>query len=132
MVKLGDWAARVNLTKLLITNHGNPMTLLASDAPLITFSKIAVSPPTGAFLQATRDEEAVLQALISEVAGSECHFVDLFAGCGTQSLPLLDQAAGLLAVEQNGVALAALKAGADAAGLGGRVSVKERRLIQAP
>jgi 23S rRNA (uracil1939-C5)-methyltransferase len=132
MVKLGDWAARSNLTRLSITDHGSPMTLFASDAPYISFGKIAVSPPPGAFLQATRDGEAVLQALISEIAGSERHFVDLFAGCGTLSLPLLDRAAGLLAVEQNGFALAALKAGADAAGLGGRVNIKERNLIQAP
>ena len=74
----------------------------------------------------------MLQASIAEIAGTNRHFVDLFAGCGTLSLPLLDQAARLLVVEQSESALAALKAGADAAGLGGRVSVKVRNLFTAP
>ena len=74
----------------------------------------------------------MLQASIAEIAGADRHFVDLFAGCGTLSLPLLDQAVRLLAVEQNEQALAALKAGADAAGLGGRVTVKVRNLFDAP
>ena len=46
-----------------------------------------------------------------------------------QAYLLLDQAAGLLAVEQSERALSALKAGADAAGLGGRVTVKVRNLF---
>ena len=58
--------------------------------------------------------------------------IDLFSGCGTLSLPLLDQAARLLAVEQSESALAALKSGANAAGLGGRVTVKARNLFDAP
>ena len=110
----------------------SPMTLFAPEAPIVCFGKIAVSPPPGAFLQATRDGEAMLQASIAEIAGPDRHFVDLFSGCGTLSLPLLDQAAGLLAVEQSEQALYALKAGADAAGLGGRVTVKVRNLFSTP
>jgi 23S rRNA (uracil1939-C5)-methyltransferase len=132
MVKLADWAAQLNLARLSVIDHGSPMTLFASELPFITFGKVAVSPPPGAFLQATRDGEAVLQDLVTEIAGSERRFVDLFSGCGTLSLPLLDQAAELLAVEQNEDALGALKAGADAAGLGGRTNVKPRNLYQAP
>ena len=74
----------------------------------------------------------MLQALVAEIAGKDRHFVDLFAGCGTLSLPLLDQAVRLLAVEQNEVAIAAFKAGADAAGHGGQVTVKVRNLFEAP
>ena len=95
-------------------------------------ARVAVSPPPGAFLQATLDGEAMLQASIAEIAGADRHFVDLFSGCGTLSLPLLDQAAGLLAVEHSERALAALKAGANAAGLGGRVNVKVRNLFNTP
>ena len=72
------------------------------------------------------------QASIAEIAGSDRYFVDLFSGCGALSLPLLDGAAGLLAVEQSERALSALKAGADAAGLGGRVTVKVRNLFSTP
>jgi 23S rRNA (uracil1939-C5)-methyltransferase len=132
LTKLGDWAASINLARLSVNDHGSPMTLFAPEEPIVGFGKIAVSPPPGAFLQATRDGEAVLQASIAEIAGTDRHFVDLFAGCGTLSLPLLNQAARLLAVEQSEGALAALKAGADATGLGGRVTVKVRNLFEAP
>ena len=132
LTKLGDWAASINLARLSVTDHGGPMTLFAPEGPMVGFGKVVVSPPPGAFLQATRDGEAMLQGAIAEIAGLDRHFVDLFAGCGTLSLPLLDQAARLLAVEQSEGALAALKAGADAAGLGGRVTVAVRNLFDAP
>jgi 23S rRNA (uracil1939-C5)-methyltransferase len=132
LAKLGDWAANINLARLSVTDHGDPMTLFAPEVPIVCFGKIAVSPPPGAFLQATRDGEKMLQASIAEIAGPDRHFVDLFSGCGTLSLPLLDRAALLLAVEQSERALSALKAGADAAGLGGRVTVKVRNLLSTP
>ncbi|MFL2845798.1 MAG: class I SAM-dependent RNA methyltransferase [Candidatus Puniceispirillaceae bacterium] len=132
LIKLGDWAASIKLARLSINDQGRPMVLFAPEQAVVGFGKITVSPPPGAFMQATRDGEAVLQASIAEIAGTDRHFVDLFAGCGTLSLPLLDQAARLLAVEQSEGALAALRAGADAAGLGGRVSVKVRNLFDAP
>ena len=132
LIKLGNWAASSNLARLSVTDNGGPVTLFAPERPVVGFGKIAVSPPPGAFLQATRDGEAMLQASIAEIAGADRHFVDLFAGCGTLSLPLLDRAARLLAVEQNEGALFALLAGADAAGLGGRVTVRVRNLFDAP
>ena len=89
-------------------------------------------PPPGAFLQATRDGEAMLQNAIAEIAGSARQIVDLFAGCGTLSLPLLDNITNLLAVEQSEDALAALKFGVDAAGIGGRVKTASRNLFDAP
>ena len=132
LAKLGDWAASINLARLSVTHHGDPMTLFAPEEPVVYFGKVAVSPPPGAFLQATLDGEAMLQTSIAEIAGADRHFVDLFSGCGTLSLPLLDQAAELLAVEHSERALAALKAGANAAGLGGRVTVKVRNLFNTP
>ena len=116
LTKLADWAASINLARLSVNDHGSPMTLFAPEGPIVDFGKISVSPPPGAFLQATRDGEAMLQDSIAEIAGTDRHFVDFFAGCGTLSLPLLNQAASLLAVEQNEDSLAALRAGADAAG----------------
>ena len=46
--------------------------------------------------------------------------------------PLLDNLAGLIAAEADGPSLTALKAGADAAGLGGRTTIIERNLFDAP
>ena len=99
---------------------------------MVQFGKIGVSPPPGAFLQATRDGEAMLQNAIAEITGSARQIVDLFAGCGTLSLPLLDNIVNLLAVEQSEDALAALKFGVDSAGIGGRVKTASRNLFDAP
>ena len=132
LASLGDWAATLNLARLSVADHGSPMTLYAPEVPMVQFGETAVSPPPGAFLQATRDGEAVLQSAIAEIAGTSRQIVDLFAGCGTLSLPLLGQLSHLLAVEQNDDALAALKAGVDAAGIGGRVKIASRNLFDAP
>lgn len=132
LAKLGDWAASIRLARLSVNDHGSPMTLFAPEIPVVQFGKIGVSPPPGAFLQATRDGEAMLQNAIAEITGSARQIVDLFAGCGTLSLPLLDNIANLLAVEQSEDALAALKFGVDSAGIGGRVKTASRNLFDAP
>ena len=132
LAKLGDWAASIRLARLSVADHGSPMTLFAPEIPLVQFGKIGVSPPPGVFLQATRDGEAMLQNAVAEIAGSARQVIDLFAGCGTLSLPLLDNIANLLAVEQSEDALAALKFGVDAAGIGGRVRTAIRNLFDAP
>ena len=45
-----------------------------------------------AFLQATRHGSKALQALIKESVGDARRVADLFAGCGTFSLPLAEHA----------------------------------------
>ena len=132
LTKLTEWASDNNLARLSVAYHGSPMTLYAPEVPTIRFNQVSVSPPPGAFLQATQDGEALLQAAVAEIVGPARQIVDLFSGCGTLSLPLLDQVAGLTAVEQSESALASLKAGADAAGLGGRVKILLRNLFDAP
>lgn len=65
------------------------MTILP---PVQKFGTAQVAPPPGAFLQATRDGEmALLQAVQKTVSGAK-RIVDLFAGCGTFSLPLAERA----------------------------------------
>ncbi|MEM1301213.1 MAG: class I SAM-dependent RNA methyltransferase, partial [Pseudomonadota bacterium] len=50
-------------------------------------------PPPRAFLQATADGEAALKASVTEALGTEAsRIVDLFAGCGTFSLPAAQKA----------------------------------------
>ena len=53
-----------------------------------TFHRCWVWPPPGAFLQATEDGEAALRAAVVEAVGDAGSIVDLFAGCGTFTLPL--------------------------------------------
>ena len=100
------------------------MTLYAPTQPRIKFGTIDVTPPPGAFLQATEHGEHSLQQAVAEILAGHNYIADLFAGCGTLSLPLIDQLSGLLAVESDSAALTALKAGVDASGHGGRLTIK--------
>lgn len=61
-------------------------------APVQTFGRAAVTPPPGAFLQATQDGEAALLAAVKEAVAGADALADLFAGCGTFALPLAETA----------------------------------------
>ncbi|MGC1494973.1 MAG: class I SAM-dependent RNA methyltransferase [Sulfitobacter sp.] len=74
------------------------------------FGKAQVTPPPGAFLQATHEGEAALLAAVKEAVGSAGHVADLFAGCGTFSLPLAETAS-VHAVESEAEMLSALDHG---------------------
>ena len=81
-----------------------------SAPPAQVFGVAQVVPPSGAFLQATQEGESALLAAVCEIAGEASHIADLFAGCGTFSLPL----AGLgevLAVEGDAGMVEALDQG---------------------
>ena len=60
--------------------------------PFQTFGKAKVTPPPGAFLQATEHGEKALLNAVREIIGDASRVVDLFAGCGTFSLPLAETA----------------------------------------
>lgn len=78
--------------------------------PVQSFGPAKVSPPAGAFLQATKDGEAALLASVREAVGEADHIADLFAGCGTFALPLA-QNAEVHAVESEEDMIAALDQG---------------------
>ncbi len=66
--------------------------------PSQMFGTAQVTPPPGAFLQATRHGEAQLLEAVREATQGAGRMIDLFAGCGTFSLPLA-QTAEVHAVE---------------------------------
>ena len=137
MAALADWAGSmatdgVRFARLAVCDHGIPMMLYAPTPPTLKFGAVGVVPPPGAFLQPTKDGETALQQAVAEIVGEARILVDLFAGCGTLSLPLLPNLTRLIAAEQDAEAVGALKAGADAAGLGGRVTAFVRDLGTAP
>ncbi len=78
--------------------------------PYQCFGRADVVPPPGAFLQATAHGEAALLEAVREAVGEAAHIVDLFAGCGTFTLPLAESAA-VHAVETEEGMLAALDHG---------------------
>ncbi len=139
---LGNWAGEAGLARLSLVPGAEvadttycaaqPIPLYAPVPPTIRFGEIAVNPPAGAFLQASPQGEAELQARVAEGVDGAQSVIDLFSGIGTLSLPLVAKGVRILAVEQDRAALAALKNGADAAGLGGQVAGRLANLKNAP
>ena len=105
--------------------------VVCSTAPVRhRLSGVAVSPPPGAFLQATRDSEAAIVAAV--LAGlpplpRKARIIELFAGCGTLSFALAGRAK-LLAVEGQKDAVACLREAAP----GLRLEALHRDLVRQP
>ncbi|WP_378941848.1 class I SAM-dependent RNA methyltransferase [Paracoccus sp. R86501] len=58
----------------------------------LQMGRAQVVPPPGAFLQATAEGEAALLSAVRATVGDAARVLDLFAGCGTFSLPLAETA----------------------------------------
>lgn len=78
--------------------------------PIHTLDGIDVTPPPGAFLQATAHGEAALLAAVQDITEGAARVIDLFAGCGTFTLPLA-RTAEVHAVEGAPEMIAALDQG---------------------
>ncbi|ARJ68171.1 SAM-dependent methyltransferase [Magnetospirillum sp. ME-1] len=96
---------------------------------LVRFGGVAVEPAPGAFLQPTRGGElAIAQAILAAIPGG-VPVADLYAGCGSFSLPLA-QRGPVRAVEGEQGPVAALDAAARAAKL--PLSAEVRDLARRP
>lgn len=99
--------------------------------PYQQFGPAQVVPPPGAFLQATAEGEKTLVKAVLETVINRKHVVDLFAGCGTFSLPLAKNSE-VHAVEGQAEMLKALDTGwRQASGLK-RVTTETRDLFRRP
>jgi 23S rRNA (uracil1939-C5)-methyltransferase len=99
--------------------------------PTQTMGRAEVAPPPGAFLQATEHGEAALLSAVQEVVGNAKRVIELFAGCGTFSLPLAERAE-VHAIEGSAAMLSALDKGwRQAQGLK-RVTTEPRDLFRNP
>lgn len=105
--------------------------IVTRQTPAQQFGTAHVTPPPGAFLQATQDGEAQLLSAVTEATKGASRIIDLFAGCGTFSLPLA-QTAEVHAVEGDRAMTEALDKGwRHASGLK-RVTVEARDLFRNP
>lgn len=105
-IDLANFAAEAGLSRL--TWGQEPVVTRLP--PVQTFGKAEVAPPPGAFLQATKHGEEALLRSVRDGIGDARQVVDLFAGCGTFSLPLAERAE-VHAVETYAPMLAALDRG---------------------
>lgn len=123
--------ARVTETYGFARLTWNGDTVALRTAPMQRFGRALVSPPPGAFLQATLEGESALLRSVALAIGSAKKIVDLFAGVGTFALPLADRAE-VHAVEGEAAMMAALeKAANNTEGLK-RVTVETRDLFRRP
>jgi 23S rRNA (uracil1939-C5)-methyltransferase len=112
-----------------LTWNDDPIVILAPPAQQI--GRARVVPPPGAFLQATAHGQAALTALVRAALRDARRIADLFAGCGTFTLPLAE-AAEVHAVEADPAMLAALDRGwRETPGLH-RVTTEARDLFRRP
>lgn len=109
----------------------NGEVLVETTKPIIDFSGVQISPPSGAFTQATKAAEEAMVELVAAHIGKAKRIADLFAGSGTFSLRLA-RIGRVHAVESEEKALAALDhAARNTQGLK-PVSIERRDLFRRP
>lgn len=126
-IELAQLAQEYGLARL--TYGAEPIVTI--NASLQAFGAAKVSPPAGAFLQATLHGEATLVNAVKEITQGASRVVDLFSGCGTFSLPLAEQSE-VLAVEGEAAMTAALDKGWRAAKGLKHVATETRDLFRRP
>ena len=119
------------LARLSLRDRANEfLDVIAIPRPArVRFGEAAVDLPAGSFLQASPAAEAILAGAVAEAVRGAGRIADLYAGCGTFSLPLSAQAE-VLAVENDAALAAALQAAANRAGR--RLRVERRDLERRP
>jgi 23S rRNA (uracil1939-C5)-methyltransferase len=131
-----DGPRRTRLAKLATTLHIARLTVngdivAQAIAPAIKWSGAFVSPPAGAFLQAVPSAEQAMQALVVQSVANARKVADLFAGCGTFTIPLA-KASTVTAFEGDNDAVAALKESARHTQGMKPITVERRDLFRRP
>lgn len=127
---LAAFAEAQDLARICISESDMPATdaepVVIRRQPTVRFGTRDVALPPAAFLQATKEGEAALTEAVLDWAEGPT-IADLFAGCGTFSIPLSHQAR-VHAVDADAILLAALTA----AFKGGAHTSEARDLFTAP
>lgn len=130
--RLAAFAAQTGCTRISWAPGDGPYEPASQrDTPVLTIAGAAVSPPPGAFLQASRTGQAAITAAV--LAGlpprmtGRSRIIELFAGCGTLTFPLAEHAR-VLAFEGDAGAVAALRK----ATAGRRIDATHRDLARQP
>ncbi|QDH23996.1 class I SAM-dependent RNA methyltransferase [Neokomagataea tanensis] len=130
--KLAAFAREHNIRRIAWTPIGKREieTVAQSRAPTIRFGSADVTPPPAAFLQASREAERVIQDAV--LAGlpalnKKDIIVELYAGCGTLTLPMSDNGR-VIAYEGDVSAAASLRTASG----GRRIDAHTRDLVRQP
>ena len=121
--RLAAIAQALDLARLAVGPPGGPAEpVVVRHPPLLDLGGLAVEPPPGAFLQPTVEGERALQAAVARWVPERARLLDLYAGLGALSLPILPRLARLELVEGDAAAVAAA-----ARALAARPEVRVRR-----
>lgn len=104
---LPELAERAGVLPDLARLSLNDMPVMCPRKPVMRFGAVSLTPPPGAFLQASGEGEVALTQLVLEALGEAGRIADLFAGCGTFSFPAAAHAQ-LVAVEGDAAMVEAL------------------------
>lgn len=120
-------AIDIDLARLSLSDD----ILIEQRKPVLDFSGVSVSPPPGAFVQASQDAQSAMTGLVAGHLSGTKKTVDLFSGCGPFTLCLAARSA-VHAVESDGAALAALDRAARHHNGLKPVSTERRNLFRRP
>jgi 23S rRNA (uracil1939-C5)-methyltransferase len=120
-----------DLARVSWRKSASPELIVERRKPQIRFGGVAVDLPAGAFLQAAPEAEAALVGAVTHAVGKAKRVIDLYAGCGTFTLPLAHKAQ-IHAIEGAADLTQALDAAARRGGVGPRVRVERRDLNRRP
>lgn len=99
--------------------------------PTTSLAGVAVVPPPGGFLQASKQGAAAIIAAVLAGLPAKGRVAELYCGCGTLSFALV-QHAQVVAWDSDANAIAALRQAANQAGLAGRLTATPRDLTRQP
>lgn len=126
---------RPGKTPALIRVSIDSAPVITAVAPIVSFDGVPAMPPPGTFLQASRQGQAALIALVRDGVGDARIVADLFSGMGAFALPLA-QSTAITAVDNDRPAIAALGRAVGDAQRAGRaitpVVTHVRNLFQRP
>ncbi len=124
-----EFAEDHTLARIAWQTDGFDEPVAARHPAIVRFAGTPVSLPIGAFLQPSEEGERILTDLVlSGLPDMKIRIADLFAGCGTFSLPLADAGANVQAFEIAEDAVAALRKAA----AGKRIQAQSRDLEDNP
>jgi 23S rRNA (uracil1939-C5)-methyltransferase len=135
-VKLTNFAREHGLPRVAwALGEGQTEAVCILNPPVTSLFGVSVTPPAGAFLQATRDGEAAIAAAVLDglpaKRSAKARVLELYAGCGTISFALAARIR-VLAIEGDEGLVSACHAAINQAGLTGKMEIRRRDLARQP
>jgi 23S rRNA (uracil1939-C5)-methyltransferase len=131
-VALTDFARQHRLPRIAWAfGKSEPEPIVTLRPPILTLSGVPVTPPPGAFLQASAAGEAGIIEAVLAALPAKGSIAELFAGCGSITFALARRTR-VYAWEGDRASATAMQTAANHAGLAGRVTVAQRDLTRQP